>query len=105
MNRIIKIGMDVHSTKYTLCAMEPIIGSEDRIFGELQTAPDYKEVIAFINSLKLKLGLSDKDSIECGYEAGCLGYTLYNQLTNAGMALSLADELTDILLALAFIFI
>ena len=36
MNRIIKIGMDVHSTKYTLCAMEPIIGSEDRIFGELQ---------------------------------------------------------------------
>ena len=97
--------MDVHSTKYTLCAMEPIIGSEDRIFGELQTAPGYKEVIAFINSLKLKLDLSDKDSIECGYEAGCLGYTLYNQLTNAGMALSLADELTDILLALAFIFI
>ena len=85
MNRIIKIGMDVHSTKYTLCAMEPIIGSEDRIFGELQTAPDYKEVIAFINSLKLKLDLSDKDSIECGYEAGCLGYTLYNQLTNAGI--------------------
>ena len=85
MNRIIKIGMDVHSTKYTLCAMEPIIGSEDRIFGELQTASDYKEVIAFINSLKLKLDLSDKDSIECGYEAGCLGYTLYNQLTNAGI--------------------
>ena len=23
MNRIIKIGMDVHSTNYTLCAMEP----------------------------------------------------------------------------------
>ena len=85
MNRIIKIGLDVHSTNYTLCAMEPTIGSEDRIFGELQTAPDYKEVIAFINSLKLKLDLSDKDSIECGYEAGCLGYTLYNQLTNAGI--------------------
>lgn len=85
MNRIIKIGLDVHSTNYTLCAMEPTIGSEDRIFGELQTAPDCKEVIAFINSLKLKLDLSDKDSIECGYEAGCLGYTLYNQLTSAGI--------------------
>ena len=24
-------------------------------------------------------------SIECGYEAGCLGYTLYHQLTNAGI--------------------
>ena len=84
MNRIIKIGMDVHSTNYTLCAMEPTIGSEDRIFGELQVAPDYKEIIAFIDTLKLKLGLDNKDSIECGYEAGCLGYTLYHQLTNAG---------------------
>ena len=85
MNRIIKIGMDVHSTNYTLCAMEPTIGSEDRIFGELQVAPDYKEVIAFINTLQLKLGLNDDYSIECGYEAGCLGYTLYHQLTNAGI--------------------
>ena len=23
--------------------------------------------------------------IECGYEAGCLGYSLYNQLTSAGV--------------------
>ena len=80
MNRIIKIGMDVHSTNYTLCAMEPTIGSEDRIFGEVQVAPDYKEVICFIESLKMKLGLNDDYSIECGYEAGCLGYTLYHQL-------------------------
>ena len=97
--------MDVHSTNYTLCAMEPTIGSEDRVYGEVQTAPDYKEVIcfieslklklglandykeviAFINTLQLKLGLNDDYSIECGYEAGCLGYTLYHQLTNAGI--------------------
>lgn len=32
MNRILKIGMDVHSTSYTLCAMEPVLGGEDRIF-------------------------------------------------------------------------
>lgn len=85
MNRIIKIGMDVHSTNYTLCAMEPVIGAEDRIFGEIQVAPDYKEVICFIESLKQKLGLSDNYSIECGYEAGCLGYTLYHQLERAGI--------------------
>ena len=85
MNRIIKIGMDVHSTNYTLCAMEPVIGSEDRIFGGIQVAPDYKEVIRFIESLKLKLGLADNYSIECGYEAGCLGYTLYHQLERAGI--------------------
>ena len=85
MNRILKIGMDVHSTNFTLCAMEPTIGSEDRIFGEVQVAPDYKEVIFFIETLKQKLGLNDDYSIECGYEAGCLGYTLYHQLTNAGI--------------------
>ena len=76
MYRIIKIGMDVHSTNFTLCAMEPTIGSEDRIFGEIQVAPDYKEVVSFINKLKLKLGPDDSYFIECGYEAGCLGYTL-----------------------------
>ena len=85
MNRIIKIGMDVHSTNYTLCAMEPTIGTEDRVFGEIQVAPDYKEIILFIESLKQKLGLSNNCSIECGYEAGCLGYTLYHQLMGAGI--------------------
>jgi len=85
MYRIIKIGMDVHSTNYTLCAMEPTIGAEDRIFGEIQVAPDYKEVLCFIESLKMKLGFFDDYSIECGYEAGCLGYTLYHQLTGAGI--------------------
>ena len=58
MYRIIKIGMDVHSKNYTLCAMEPTIGAEDRIFGEVQVAPDYKEVICFIESLKMKLGFT-----------------------------------------------
>jgi len=66
MNRIIKIGMDVHSTNYTLCAMEPVLGAEDRIYGELQVAPDYKAIVAFIASIKMKLGLSDKYSFECG---------------------------------------
>lgn len=85
MYRILKIGMDVHTTNYTLCAMEPTIGAEDRVFGEIQVAPDYKEVICFIESLKMKLGICDDYSIECGYEAGCLGYSLYHQLTGAGI--------------------
>ena len=55
------------------------------IFGEIQVAPNYKEVICFIESLKWKLGLHNDYSIECGYEAGCLGYTLYHQLTGAGI--------------------
>ena len=85
MNRIIKIGMDVHSTNYTLCALEPVIGAEDRVFANIQVTPDYKNILMFIQNLKCKLGMSNDYSIECGYEAGCLGYSLYNQLTSAGI--------------------
>ena len=85
MKRILKIGMDVHSTNYTLCAMEPVIGAEDRVFATVQVTPDYKNIILFIENLKQKLGRKNTYDIECGYEAGCLGYSLYNQLTAAGV--------------------
>lgn len=85
MYRIIKIGMDVHSTNYTLCAMEPVIGAEDRIFANIKVTPDYKNILMFIENLKQKLGINDTYDIECGYEAGCLGYSLYNQLTASGV--------------------
>ena len=45
MNRIIKIGMDVHSTNYTLCAMEPVIGEEDRIFATIHVEHDSQKGI------------------------------------------------------------
>ena len=33
----------------------------------------------------IKIGMSDKYDIQCGYEVGCLGYSLYNQLTVTGV--------------------
>ena len=85
MYRILKIGMDVHSTNYTLCAMEPVIGEEDRIFATIKVTPDYKNILMFIENLKQKLGSDNQYDIQCGYEAGCLGYSLYHQLTAAGV--------------------
>lgn len=85
MKRILKIGMDVHTTNYTLCTMEPVIGEEDRVFATIKVTPDYKNILMFIENLKLKLGLNNDYDIQCGYEAGCLGYSLYNQLTAAGV--------------------
>lgn len=41
------------------------------------------EFAPFLNIMKL--GLNDEYDIQCGYEAGCLGYSLYNQLTAAGV--------------------
>lgn len=78
--------MDVHSTNFTLCAVEPILGQEENILARLTVDPDYKNVIDFINKLKKSLKVSDKEcEIQCGYEAGCLGYSLYEQLTHAGL--------------------
>lgn len=75
--------MDVHTTYYTLCAMEPVIGEEDLVFAMIKVTPDYKNIITFIENLKQKLGLNNDYDVQCGYEAGCLGYSLYNQLTYA----------------------
>lgn len=75
MKRILKIGMDVHTTNYTLCAMESIIGEDDRVFATIKVTPDYKNILLFIENLKMKLGLNDEYDIQCGYEAGCLGKT------------------------------
>jgi len=65
--------------------MEPVIGEEDRIFATIQVTPDYKNILMFIENLRMKLGTDNKYDILCGYEAGSLGYSLYNQLTNAGL--------------------
>ena len=85
MKRILKIGMNIHTTNYTLCAMEPIIGEADSVFETIKVTSDYKNILLFIENMKMKLGLNDEYDIQCGYEAGCLGYSLYNQLTAAGV--------------------
>ena len=88
MNRIIKIGMDVHSKTFNLCAIEANIAGEDKILGSTQVTADYHEVVKFIEGLKKKLNtINPVDTFdiecgyeECGYEAGCLGFSLRNQL-------------------------
>lgn len=85
MNRILKIGLDVHSTIYTICVKEANFLYENRIITEVQVAPDYLNIVKLIGRLKQKLGNHDQYDIECGYEAGSLGYSLYHQLTGAGV--------------------
>ena len=96
MKRILKIGMDVHTTNYTLCAMEPIIGEDDRVFATIKVTPDYKNILMFIENLKLKLGLNDEYDIQRGYEAGCLGYKSKDlrarQNGNAADVIAYADK-------------
>lgn len=78
MNNItVYVGMDVHKESFTLCAytLEKEKGSYSR-----RTPADYKEVLKYLEFLRTVYG---NDTIfVCGYEAGCLGYTLYHQLTD-----------------------
>ena len=84
MNRILKIGMDVHSTNYTVCVVEPKLEGDPDLLYEVQVEPDYLNVVKIVSTLKQKYK-DDTLHVTCGYEAGCLGYTLYHDLTNAGI--------------------
>ena len=84
MYRILKIGLDVHSTNYTICAVEVRFAEENKMMGIVQVAPDYRKIVDFIHNLKARLGCGNQYDIECGYEAGSLGYSLYRKLTGAG---------------------
>ncbi|WP_290451680.1 IS110 family transposase [Faecalibaculum rodentium] len=84
MTRIIKIGMDVHKDSFTLCAMEPKFGGKDTVFSTIKTGPHADLVVDYIDHIREKMQDDDLD-IECGYEAGCLGYVLYAELKARGV--------------------
>lgn len=70
------VGMDVHKENFSLCCYSI---EKDEFSHPHTTAADYKHVLAYIASLR---GVFGEDAVFlCGYEAGCLGFTLYHQLT------------------------
>lgn len=44
---------------------------------------DYRLVLKYLGQLKLRF--PDYGKIICGYETGCLGYSIYHDLTNQGV--------------------
>ena len=80
MNSILYVGLDVHTTNYTICTYEPEC---DRISRQVQVEPESKNIKKYVERLRKEMGNNRK--IICGYEAGCLGYSLYRQLTNYGI--------------------
>ncbi|MEG0276295.1 MAG: IS110 family transposase [Coprobacillus sp.] len=82
MKSIIYIGMDVHKKTYSLCA---IYGNTGEILGETKIEADVKLVEKFITNAKKKVDVLNVE-IKAGYEAGCLGYSLYWELTQKGIS-------------------
>ncbi len=83
MNRIIKIGLDVHTTNYTICIEEPLLGGESIVYVQTQIKPELKLLINVIDTFKARFKDEELD-ITLGYEAGCLGYSLYKDLKAKG---------------------
>ena len=79
VQRIIKIGMDVHTTNYTLCVFEPSLEGNAIVHQISDVKPDVKFIVDVIDKFKKKHS-NDELDITCGYEAGCLGYSLYHEL-------------------------
>ena len=80
MTSITYIGMDVHTTNFTFCCYSV---EDDKAYAIVQTKPEYTEVLKYIQRIQKQRGESTR--FVCGYEAGCLGYSLYHQLTNHGV--------------------
>ena len=77
MTSIAYVGMDVHTTNYTLCAYTL---EGQKTFAQTTIHPDINELVKYLKHLEEQTGKGVK--YVCGYEAGCLGYTLYHQLRN-----------------------
>ena len=74
MNTIAYIGMDVHTTNYTLCGFT---AENDIPFGRATINPEMKELEKYLHNLHERRGFTH---FICGYEAGCLGYSLYHSI-------------------------
>ena len=80
MTSIVQIGMDVHKNNFTVCCFD--IESE-QVKYTVTLEPDYRQIIKYIQNVRKRY--PEGTEFECGYEAGCLGYSLYNDLTSHGI--------------------
>lgn len=77
---IVYVGMDVHKDTFTLCCYSQ---ESDKILYKQKIAGDYKLVIKYVNQMRSQF--PESTHFICGYEAGCLGYSLYKQLSTHGL--------------------
>lgn len=80
MKSIVYVGMDVHKESYTLSCYSFM---EEEIKYQQKMKADYKMVIKYLGQVRSRY--AEEVEFICGYEAGCLGYTLYHQLKEHGV--------------------
>ena len=78
------VHMDVHSTSYSLCALEPVFGQENKFFFETKVAAEPSNIIKYLDNIEHYCA-DDECTFITGYESGCLGFSLYNYLKARGI--------------------
>ena len=71
------VGMDVHKDSFSLCCYT---NEKEKAEFPQKVDSHYSKVINYIEAMRFHYG--DDATFICGYEAGCLGFTLYHQLTD-----------------------
>ena len=84
MKSLVYVGMDVHKASYSLCCFFPSAGE---FFGEAKIEAGAKLVKADLAEMSRVLSEKGFDDVAfvTGYEAGCLGFSLYKDLTKIGI--------------------
>ena len=70
------VGIDVHKDTFSLCCYT---NEKEQAEYPQKVDAHYSKVINYIEAMRFHYG--DDVLFICGYEAGCLGFTLYHQLT------------------------
>lgn len=88
MQTLIHVGLDVHSTSISACALRRGYNRNDVYFCETKFGSSASKVRDYVDQLSSFLKDKNPDEqfeIVCGYEAGCLGYTLKRELDALGV--------------------
>lgn len=80
MQSIIYVGMDVHTENFTFASYE--FGKGDVFAVDQVIGATWKDAIKYMKTLQKQRPQEDIHFV-CGYEAGCFGYSLYNELMAA----------------------
>ena len=71
------VGMDVHKESFSLCCYT---NEKETAEYHQKVEAHYSKILNYLEAMRFHYG--DDALFICGYEAGCLGFTLYHQLTD-----------------------
>ena len=71
------VGMDVHKETFSLCCYT---NEKEQAEYPQKVDAHYSKVLNYLEAMRFHYG--DDVMFICGYEAGCLGFMLYHQLTS-----------------------